>query len=132
MESSILNENDYAIIENEQQEIDIEKLMKEFNDLPAPTAQTSDVYMENNDSSLIVDMTNYEVNFTIKQLQLICDYYDLSKSERGTKKDELITSIVLFENEPENIDVVIKRKEMWYYMDELKNDPKMKKYVIWK
>lgn len=131
MESSILNEDDYAIIENEQKEIDIEKLMKEFNDLPAPT-QVEDIYMESNDSSLVVEMANYEVNFTIKQLQIICDYYDLSKSERGTKKDELITSIVLFENEPENIDIVIKRKEMWYYMDELKNDPKMKKYVIWK
>lgn len=131
MENSFLNEEDYTIVENEHEEVDIEKLMKEFNDLPDPS-YTDDMYMDNNDSSLIVEMTNYEENFTIKQLQIICDYYELSKSKRGKKKEDLISSIVLFENEPDKLDIVIKRKEMWYYMDELKNDPKMKKYVIWK
>ena len=131
MENSFLNEEDYTIVENEHEEVDIEKLMKEFNDLPDPS-YTDDMYMDNNDSSLIVEMTNYEENFTIKQLQIICDYYELSKSKRGKKKEDLISSIVLFENEPDKLDIVIKRKEMWYYMDELKNDPKMKKYLIWK
>lgn len=131
MENSFLNEEDYKIVENEHEEVDIEKLMKEFDNLPAPS-HNDEIYMDNNDSSLIVEMTNYEENFTIKQLQIICDYYDLSKSERGTKKEDLITAIVLFENDADNLDIVIKRKEMWYYMDELKNDPKMKKYLIWK
>lgn len=131
MENSIFNENDYTIVENKQPEIDIEKLMQDFNDLPNPI-HDNEMYLDNDDSSLMAQATNYEVNFTIKQLQLICDYYTLSKSERGTKKDELISSIVLFEDDADNIDVVIKRKEMWYYMDELSDDPKMKKYIIWK
>ena len=29
-----------------------------------------------------------------------------------------------------NYDIVLKRKEMWYYMNELKNDKNMKKIVI--
>ena len=31
----------------------------------------------------------------------------------------------------ENYEVVIRRKELWYYINELKNDKMMKKFVIW-
>jgi hypothetical protein len=43
----------------------------------------------------------------------------------------MISTIVYFENLPENYRIVQKRNHMWAYMAELMNDPKMKKYVIW-
>jgi hypothetical protein len=79
------------------------------------------------------EMKNYEMNYTIKQLFLICDYYGLTKQakSRTMKKNEIISLIMIFENDMENIEIVMKRKEMWYYMDLLKADKMMKKYLLW-
>jgi len=89
----------------------------------------------------VSEMKNYEMNYTIKQLLLICDYYGLTKQAktseyygakaRTMKKNEIIALIMMFEKNMDNIDVVMKRKEMWYYMDVLKADKVMKKYVLW-
>ena len=69
----------------------------------------------------------------MKQLLLICEYYGISKDIRVNKlkKQDIIEQIILFEKNMENIEITIKRKEMWYYMSELKNDKMMKKFVIW-
>jgi hypothetical protein len=45
-------------------------------------------------------------------------------------KDEIINNIVLFENNSENYSIVIKRKLMWHYIEELKSDKFMKKFVL--
>ena len=78
-------------------------------------------------------MKDYEINFNVKQLLLICEYYGISKDIRVNKlkKQDIIEQIILFEKNMENIEITIKRKEMWYYMSELKNDKMMKKFVIW-
>ena len=47
------------------------------------------------------------------------------------KKQDIIEQIILYENNTDNIEMVIKRKELWYYMGELKNDKIMKRFVIW-
>ncbi len=47
------------------------------------------------------------------------------------KKQDIIEQIILYENNTDNIEMVIKRKELWYYMSELKNDKIMKRFVIW-
>ena len=79
-----------------------------------------------------MEIKNYDLNFTIKQLTQICEYYNLSKDIKlnKMKKQDIIEQIVLFEHSYENYNTVLKRKEMWYYMGELKNDKLMKKMVI--
>ena len=52
---------------------------------------------------------NYQVNYTRKQLDRIAEYYKISR--RKKKKDELIQDIVIFEKDPENLEVVYRRKE---------------------
>ena len=74
-------------------------------------------------------MKNYELNFNVKQLLLICEYYGLKMNKM--KKQDIIEQIILYENNTDNIEMVIKRKELWYYMGELKNDKIMKRFVIW-
>jgi hypothetical protein len=37
----------------------------------------------------------------------------------------------MFENNPENGAQVYRRKQLWYYINELKNDKFMKKFVLW-
>ena len=76
---------------------------------------------------------NYQMNFTIKQLVVICDYYGISKEIKLNKatKIEIINALVYFENNSINEDVVLKRKNVWFYLNEIKNDKIMKKYVLW-
>jgi len=76
---------------------------------------------------------NYQMNFTIKQLIVICDYYGISKEIKLNKatKIEIINALVYFENNSINEDVVLKRQNLWFYLNELKNDKIMKKYVLW-
>jgi len=76
---------------------------------------------------------NYQMNFTIKQLIVICDYYGISKEIKLNKatKIEIINTLVYFENNSINEDVVLKRQNLWFYLNELKNDKVMKKYVLW-
>jgi hypothetical protein len=76
---------------------------------------------------------NYQMNFTIKQLVVICDYYGISKEVKLNKatKIEIINTLVYFENNSNNEDIVLKRQNLWFYLNELKNDKIMKKYVLW-
>lgn len=75
----------------------------------------------------------YKINYTVKELLLICDYYGIAKEMKNNKynKDEIINTLVNFENDPINDDIFMRRQSMWYYIDKLKNDKFMKKYVLW-
>ena len=74
----------------------------------------------------------YEAH-TIKELMKICEYYDLAKNVKGAKckKQDIVSTIVFFEAQPENKEIVNKRNKMWAYMKELTKDQKMKPYLIW-
>jgi len=76
---------------------------------------------------------NYTENYTIKDLLLICDYYGCSKGLKSKKrtKEDIVNFLVAFETNPSNNDIVCKRKNVWFYIGELKNDKFMKKYVLW-
>lgn len=71
---------------------------------------------------------NYQTNYTRKQLDRIAEYYHISK--RKKKKDELIQDIVLYEKDPINMEIVYKRKKLWAYMQEIKNDSYLSKFLI--
>ena len=77
---------------------------------------------------------NYNENYTVKDLLLICDYYEIIKEFKLNKcnKEQIIDILVNFEANPLNCDITSKRKNMWFYINELKNDKFMKKYVLWK
>lgn len=111
-----------------------------FND--NDTYTNDDIYNHFNDSNIynIFDSDvqlsrniNYETNFTVKELMLIADYYGLSKELKNSKANKLdiINAIVNFECNPINYDKVITREKMWFYINELKNDKHMKKYILW-
>ena len=74
----------------------------------------------------------YEAH-TIKELMKICEYYDLAKNVKNAKckKQDIVATIVFFEAQPENQEIVNKRNKMWAYIKELANDQKMKPYLIW-
>ncbi len=76
---------------------------------------------------------DYSENYTVKELLLICEYYGFAKEIKANKlgKDLLIQCLVDYEMDPLNIVIVEKRRNMWFFINELKNDKFMKKYVLW-
>ena len=77
---------------------------------------------------ITINECNYSENYTKKQLELIADYYGIVK--RKKKKQDLIEEIVIFEQEPGNIEITQKRKTLWFYMEEIKNDSFLQKFLI--
>ena len=102
-------------------------------DLNALESQLNELNMSNiQDDDIFIEIKNYELNFNVKQLMLICEYYNMKDIRvNKLKKQDIIEQIILFETNPENIEIVTKRKELWYYIDELKTDKMMKRFVIW-
>ena len=89
--------------------------------------------LENPNCNLDLNILScYEKN-TCKELMLICEYYGIAKEAKANKykKDQIIFLIIVFESNPENLNTVYQRKNLWFYMNELKNDKIMKKYVLW-
>jgi uncharacterized protein YwgA len=80
--------------------------------------------------SLSID---YMQNYTVKDLILICDYYGFSKEIKANKlsKELIIQCLVDWELDMKNYKIVKKRQQLWHYINELKNDKFMKKYVLW-
>jgi hypothetical protein len=76
---------------------------------------------------------DYHENYTIKELLLICEYYGFAKDIKTKKfnKQQIIEYLVSFENDFRYSTIVHKRKTMWFYINELKNDKFMKKYILW-
>ena len=85
------------------------------------------------DEIALPQMINYHENYTVKELLLICEYYGFAKNLKANKlnKEEIINYLVHFEKDIDNSDIVFKRQNMWFYINELKNDKFMKKFVMW-
>jgi hypothetical protein len=105
---------------------DLESILKEIDDYSCE-------YDFNTETLLTLKEIDYDTNYSVKQLLLICDYYGLSKEVKTNKfkKQELILFLLDFEENIENSLIVYKRKQLWYFMEELKNDKFMKKYLLW-
>ena len=94
--------------------------------------QIEEQQLYNNEMAL-PQIINYNENFTVKELLVICEYYGFLKEIKTNKcnKDQIIEILVNFENDPINNEVVFKRQNLWFYINELKNDKFMKKYILW-
>jgi len=109
------------------------ELMKEFEEMEIKQAITETSVGNIEDDFLFAEIQNYTDNWTVKQLMQICDYYGLSKDIKTfkCKKPEIINFLLVFENDGSNFDLVMKRKQLWHCIEELKNDKYMKKFVLW-
>jgi len=122
---SFLLEPNSEVFNDENTVINIDDYLQEIND--EINDQTYD------DDLVIPKIINYNENFTVKELLLICEYYGISKELKSNKcnKEVIINFLVDFESNCMNTQIVLKRQRMWMYINELKNDKFMKKYVLW-
>ena len=85
----------------------------------------------------LLDQLNDETDFdtteldihTKKELLKIANYYNIKKA-KTMKKEDLINNIIVFETDPENIELVERRKTLWFYYNELKRDDYFKKLIL--
>jgi hypothetical protein len=108
----------------------LESILKEIDDYEY---EYSPDYNFNRDTILMAKTIDYDTNYNVKQLLTICDYYGLLKEIKinKLKKQEIISFLLDFEENIENSLIVYKRKQLWYFIEELKNDKFMKKFILW-
>jgi hypothetical protein len=113
-------------------QFNIDEIMQNYNTI---FNLTDDESSDTDDSASITEFANLLQldedlnNKNVKQLGLICEYYSINKSK--LKKQEIVDQIIIFEINTENKELVKRRQSIWSIMDKLKNDPIMKKYIIW-
>lgn len=73
--------------------------------------------------NMVVEYNDY---FTLNELRRIADYYGLNVDKN---KGDLINNIIEFEKTPSNMMRVCKRKKLWAYMKEIKEDKYLAKYI---
>ena len=140
--SDNLNTNEQKVYENKDTNITF--FLEDFanatydnefniNDFMDDMEDFEDIKLDDEDNLKIPQLINYNENYTVKELLLICDYYGIAKELKANKctKDVITQFLVDFESRPINIELVFKRQNLWFYMDELKKDKFMKKYVLW-
>jgi hypothetical protein len=81
-----------------------------------------------NDHKLALE-TDYNTNYNVKQLKQIITYYEIQLDKRNLKK-ELINEIIIFELDNDNKNIVNKRKQLWFYMKQLKEDKCLNKFIL--
>ena len=113
-------------------EIELEEL-EEKNEIDFFHLLDEIEYNEIDNDLNITKMIHYSENYTIKDLYLICEYYGFLKDVKANKcnKELIIQILVDFESNPENYSIVNKRENLWFYINELKNDKFMKKFILW-
>jgi hypothetical protein len=110
----------------------IEKKTSTSSSSSSSSSSSTLAYFDEKKLYIGVPDSYYEAH-TIKELMKICEYYDLAKNVKNAKckKQDIVATVVFFEAQPENREIVNKRNKMWAYMREVANDQKMKPYLIW-
>ena len=110
------------------QEIYDDTSSEEFNDINGSCYQmNSDSETAHLDKCLALNF-NYNENYTLKDLQKIAEYYEIST--RKLCKIELVEKIIEYEENLENIEKVKIRKKLWNYMKAIKRDKYLKPFLI--
>ena len=112
---------------NPNKSVDIAELMAEIDEKHDIVKDQKSVNGMPSDTSFALEL-EYSTNYTVKSLGQILDYYDVSK--RKMRKDEIVQMLIMFEEDPINMEIVKKRKRMWSYVEELKEDTYFSKYII--
>jgi hypothetical protein len=123
---NVVDDNDNNKCEDENE---LENILKEIND----SSLLDYNFNEETQTILMTKSLDYDMNYNVKQLLMICDYYGLLKEVKTNKlkKQEIISFLLDFEENIENTLLVYKRKQLWYFMSELNNDKFMRKYILW-
>lgn len=100
-------------------EINMDELMEMVNEKYNSIDNDMDCYI-----ALEID---YNLNFTVVDLKHISKYYELSIRKKN--KAELVQDIVIFEMDPNNMELVSRRKYLWDCVENIQNDKYLSKFL---
>lgn len=83
----------------------------------------------NSMDSFVAKQLDYQENYVLADLKKIAEFYDIPV--RKMRKEEIIQEIVVFEIDPGNATTYLRRLQAWHWLTEMKNNAKLKQYVIW-
>jgi len=81
------------------------------------------------DDEILALVTNYNLNYNLGYLNSIMDFYNIKK-HKNTKKNDIINSIVKFETNSDNKEIVKERIRLFSNFIELKNNDFFNKFII--
>jgi hypothetical protein len=109
-------------ISNKNEDLNLNAFLTDFEDMDVVT------HGEASSDYFLAQMSEYDMNYNLKQLCMIYEYYNLGKVSK-LKKADIIQAIVLFEHELDNYEIVMRRQQLWHYLEELKADKFMKRFI---
>ena len=128
MEKDEYNENVNYVVDEMMDgvpDLDLNSFLTDFEkmdvDVPSHAEPSGDYFL--------AQMSEYDLNYTLKQLGMIYEYYNMGKIAK-LKKADIIQAIVVFEHDSENYELVMRRQQLWHYLEELKSDKFMKRFVL--
>ena len=84
-------------------------------------------YLINDEYDIAANQLNYQINYNIKQLNFILNYYNLKKQKN---KEEIINEIIKFESNIYNESKVLEFKILIEKFIDLKNNNFFSKFII--
>ena len=115
----------------EQQEPDLSDVMAQIREMPIetwPTGEPDTCALDEQYSNAVAQELHYMDNFTKRMLSCIAEYYSLPTKK--CSKSDIAMAIVLYEAQTDNQERVAARHGSWAAMETLRNDPRMRKYLL--
>ena len=106
-------------------DLDLDSFLTDFEKMEVNVSSQLDP----SDDYFLAQMSQYDLNYNLKQLTMIYEYYNLGKVAK-IKKADMIQAIVVFEHDNENCEIVMRRQLLWHYLEELKADKFMKRFIL--
>ena len=104
-------------------DLDLNSFLTDFEKMDVPS------HAEPSGDYFLAQMSEYDLNYNLKQVSMIYEYYNIGKISK-LKKADIIQAIVVFEHDGENYEIVMRRQQLWHYLEELKADKFMKRFVL--
>jgi hypothetical protein len=109
---------------NRETRVDIDVLYNEYD--ISDQDKVVDEYMANK--------LDYSLNYNVNDLKKIIEFYNTHDKNtvkpHKKRKDHMIDAILQYELDINNVFIVNKRKKLWFYIKEIKNDKYLSKYII--
>ena len=122
----------YSLYENEKQteDVDYNDILRDIEEEESnrELSNKNVIHEEVSLDDITARELDYETNHTKKDLVKIAEYYEISIRKKN--KADLISEIVIFETAIENAAIVERRRELWFYINEISEDKYLSKYLI--
>ncbi len=124
----------FSLYENEskheEEDVDYNEILKDIEEEESKRELSNKnvIHDEVSLDDMAARELDYDTNYTKKDLVKIAEYYEISIRKKN--KSVIISDIVIFESAIENAAIVERRRELWFYINEINEDKYLSKYLI--